>query len=429
MDESLNMNEIVKFFVENSGLLFFYTRDDVKDAYNKIYTILNSKKEFMGLEVEDEINELKVYYDYFLENFDEYNKENNNKQLFVDIMKLDSSIMYCGSNSSFELYLKDVKKQLVEANSARSYFNKRRAIKDGLKNINDVVNKINEYKMRYNIDVENAEIDNVLHYLNLNSLAKEEDIVIAYNEIFKNQYENFARNKTDDSALKLLKEESDKLSYIRSILVSFYDVDDKLENRKLINAYKEPLNTEPEYYKAFRYFGLSSLCSKEVMIDTVENYIDSIMITDFVNSLRPIANYSSSVAFADEALKEANYYKDILYRYFDIKEHSVRKTVVATKPANPTTVVENSVKAPVVKKINATVVKKNTDDISVSYSSLFSGLDYNESRKLYYSMMNSMLSSSTPNNAEIMKLESFWNSIKDDLIEQEDNVVFSKPKK
>ena len=112
MKEELNVYDIVRYFLEKSWMLFFYTREDVKLAYDRIKTILSSEEKYNGRDVSQELEDLDKFYNYFINNFDEYSQIEENKNLFVDIMRIDSNIMFYGNSKSLRRYLSREEKKI-----------------------------------------------------------------------------------------------------------------------------------------------------------------------------------------------------------------------------------------------------------------------------------------------------------------------------
>lgn len=408
--KELNIDDVVKYFVENSGMLFFYTKDDVKLAYDRIRTICTCENKYKGVDVTKKLKKLDSYYNFFVENFDKYSQKSQNKELFIEIMKIDSNIMFCGSEFSLNNYKNSLKKNLEEANNALFFFQKRYAVKQGMSKFNSVFSKIKEYRNNYGVELSNSFIDDFLVSLGLNSLSKDEKIIETYNKILSQEYEKCVKNSELNQ--DILNASSKKVAYIRDILSCFFDLDDKLEKKTLIEIYSKPLSSESEFYEAIRYFNLDVNCTKEKMIDVVESVIDDVMSVGLANSVS-INKFSNGYPFSrgsknnDAVLKTINYYKDILYRYFGVEE----KEVVGSVEEDNTSV-------------------KPVIDSSVSaFSQLFDGLEYEDARKMYFSLMNNLLNSnSEKNSSKIKELEDYWNLIKDSY-EQADNLSSSKPRR
>lgn len=407
MEEELNIYNVVKYFVENSGMLFFYTKDDVSVAYNRMFSILNSKIKYFGANLTDEINKLKVYYEFFLNNFDEYSQRKQNKELFSEIMKIDSNIMYCGSNYSLGLYFSDAKKKLKKLNSSSFFFQKMYAVRKELHSLSSILSKIKEYKNFYNLDIEKSEIDDILSFLRLDSLASVDEIITAYSELFKKEYAKLVDTKNVDSSF--LNKISNQIAYVRDVLSSVYKLDSKLEKMTLSDRYFQPLSTTPEYYEALRYFGLNPNCTKEEMVDVVETAIDNAMTTELMEKVTVSNSFTSVLGYNDsksDTLERANYFKKVLYDYFNVKEKVVMRPVTIKK--------------------SAYTHKKES---RIDFSNLFDGLDYASARKLYLSMRSTLLhSNSKDRDSKIVELDNCWNLIKDTFGEKRD-VTFAKHKR
>lgn len=409
MEEEMNIYNVVRYFVENSGMLFFCTKDDVKIAFDRICLIFNDEEKYFGEDITDKMDELRNYYNFFVNNFDEYSQREENKNLFDEIMNTDSNIVLCGSNYSLDLYFSNAKKQLQEANSSSFFLQRRYAVREGLRKIKAISKQINEYKSFYNLDIENNKVDEIMDCLGLNVLSKEEEIIQAYNNLFDAEYKGIVSTKNVDN--DFLTENSNKLSYIRDVISNVYGLDSELEEMSLSDKYLHPLAEEPDYYEALRYFNLEPNCSKDVMVDTVERVIDDIMTTELMGKVQKTSNLFIDGANGNKddynnALDRANHFKDVLYNHFGAKR------TITVKP--------------VIKK-QSSVNMKDSTDFSSSFSYLFNGLDYEAARRLYFSMMSNLLNSnnSKDNDLKIKELDDYWNSIKNSY-EQTDDVSSKK---
>ena len=94
-----------------------------------------------------------------------------------------------------------------------------------------------------------------------------------------------------------------------------------------------------------------------------------IYINDNIRTLNGNGHYDFDINMVIEI---ANFYKDVLYKKF-----GVREKIVVT---------------PVIKKKNGSnIERKNADNLS--FDTLFSGLSYNQAETLYYTLMSRLLNS------------------------------------
>lgn len=403
MSESngLDMYNVVKYFIENSGMLFFFTKDDVKIAYDRISTIFNVEKKYNHVEVDNELKKLKEYYDFFCNNFDQYFEIEGNRKLFSDIVKYDSNLIYCGNSNHLRKYVENEKKKLNEANKNLSFFQKRKNVKESMNELTSIVRRVEDYRIFYELEVPSNKIDKALDFLGLETFASERDIVEAYNKQINDEYNNLTKGEFN---FQILFQRSKYFDYIRDIISGAY-VNVNLTKQSLLDKYSlsdEAINS------AFAYFNLDPDCEKDEMISSVSAVIDDIR----VRSVNGLANsvlvgnrnvYVSNNIMSltnnlnnnvEELLEVANFYKNVLFNKFGVKE-SVQVTPVARK---------------------VVPVKKKVKSDNISFSTLFNGLDYSEAEKLYYSLMNRLVNSSDDNDLiEAKNLEDYWNSIKNDL--------------
>lgn len=386
MDSNINIYDVVRYFVEKSGMLFFYTPEDLKKAYDRINVILESKKKYNNIDITEEQKKLDVYYNFFIKNFKEYSEKN--RALFVEIMKIDSNIMFCGSNIALERYMKEITKQLKEANSAQLFFKRRYAVREGKLGIKKIISKIEEYRFNYNLDIEYNKIDEILKFLKLSPLAKENEIIEAYNSLIYLEYTKIV--DVQDIDAPVLEKTSKYFSYIRDIIAGVYDLDEELEKKSLYNMYYTPLNTENEYNDALQFFKLEPTCTKEKMITTVERVIDELTYANLMRSINPINNPMmkedvGSRKIANDIVETAEHYKKVLYNFFQIEEKTVKSD--------------------------------EEKETTVSYEELFSGLEYVEARQLYFNLLNQLLNSSDEmDKSKITELTNYWESIQSEYI-------------
>lgn len=417
-DNELNLYNVVKYFIENSGMLFFYTKDDVRIAFNRINTIINIEKKYYNAEIDDKLNELKSYYDFFIKNFDQYSQIEENKTLFIDIMKYDSSIMFCGSTNSLKKYIEMIQKRLNDTNKHLPFFQRKKAVKDGMKQLNTLIRKIDDYRIFYELDVSTNKIDDALKFLKLESFAHKDEIVESYNRMFNEEYNNLM-NSTPN--IQTLVSKNKQFIYIKDVILGAY-ANTNLEMDSLLDKYSM---SDDAISRAYDYFGLDSTCSKDEMINTVLSVIDDIKtigIYKLANNVmvanRPIyvsGNVASlngkgnNFVDTDSLLEIANFYKNVLYKKFGVKEKIVVK--------------------PVEKKHKAST-DNNEDAYTMSFSTLFDGLSYEEAVNLYYSLMNRLLDlGNEKGKAEARNLEIYWNSIKDGLYNEKNVFSNNGPKR
>lgn len=399
--DKIQLNDVVKYFVEQSGMLFFYSPEDVKKAYNRISSILNGRKKHYGINNDLELDKLNRYYGFFIKNYDKYINKEENRNLFVDIMKVDSNIMYCGTKKALELYKKDIKKNLNDANSSLMFFHKRYAVREGMRKIEGIMNRIEEYLSTYNVNIENNEIDKILGLLGLTSLANEDEIVKAYNQLFAEKYKEFSEMKKIEE--NELKKTSKKFEYLRDVIAHAYGVEKELEQKTLYDIYKQPLVAEPEYYEAFRFFGLDPNCKVEEMIDTVEKAMSNIVSAELIGSI-PTYNTAMFKSNKNEmkdvgtARERTVYFKKKLYDYFKVEEEKTDIEEITVQEE------EN--------QIEEITQANNEPENSFSYFDILENLDYNEAKKLYYVLMGKMMSSEPEKNEQrIRELEFCWQKI------------------